>query len=435
MHVALLNDIGDHVPSSASPPESTGFPRFSSLPAELRRKIWQHLLPAQRIIAITIESTCADETTPDQEDDASPSPRAYTAHNELGSPVSGAPYRIRLEADSRGLLSLLLRVNREARSVAMGHYRVHIPTDGGPMSPLLAIKPETDVIHFTLACWDADVCVLEDQEVDREVDLLADFLTDARAYDRTGLGILHIALGREMPFGSVQLPTDLSRLSVQAASGLRAALLGFRTVTFVSMSRTENRLMFGSLDHFAARYNRALPLWSSNANFQLLPVPDPRGTAGEDALAYYLEKVAVGDDPRGMIAHWQSMEAAFGTSKAVVAEKRVALASRPVETMDTAVDARLRSKSDAERYIASEAATWESRFAPDGIYTKFDVENPDSAASEAQLSIPQAVGFWLLPADALGPLSEGGVMDVPEGSNLVRDLSAHRPRLALFDLC
>lgn len=207
--------------------------------------------------------------------------------------------------------------------------------------------------------------------------------------------------------------------------------------------------MFSSLGHFAARYNRVLPLWSANAGFRLLPGPDPRGRVGGGAegeekdengpLAYYLQKVAVGHDPRGLVALWNSMEAALGLAATATSEKRVALSSRPVGVMASSADAALRTGADARRSVAAEAAAREARFAPDGIYARFGVENPDADASAAAVAarvwVPQAVGFWLVPAAALGPLPDRGVVDVGGGSNLVRDLSASRPQLALFDLC
>jgi hypothetical protein len=230
--------------------------------------------------------------------------------------------------------------------------------------------------------------------------------------------------------------TDPSQLSDQAAAGLRAALLGFRTVTFVAISLAESRLMFSSLDHFAVRYNRALPLWSPNANFQLLPEIDPRsGTAEEvQALEYYLERVAVGTHPVGMVAHWMSMERAFGVLDDVVSEKRVALAYNPNEFSAPSAEHGLRSASETREYVAAEAAEWQKRFKVDGTYTSFSLDNPDLEASEARLSIPNAVGFWLVPVDSFGPVPEGGVTHVSRDSNLVLNLSSHLPQLALFDL-
>ncbi|KAL5884293.1 hypothetical protein ACKVWC_003259 [Pyricularia oryzae] len=421
----------------------TSFPRFGQLPVEVRLSIWRHIIPAQRIISIVIESTRPDKTGPGT---TSLSTETYSVRNELGNLVSGAPYRIRVDPDSRDLVSPLLGVNCETRELVLRHYHVHIPTNG-PFSPRLAIRPEIDLVHFALACWDRGRDILGDESVGIEVDLLPDFLSDARAYDGKGAGILHIAFGKDIGFYSISLPMDPARLSTQAAEAMRKSLLSFVSVTVVALSRGDTRIMFTSLDMFEARYNRALPLWASTANLQQPLAPDPRGgftDEGEDPLAYHLEKVPVGHDPVGMFAHWQAMERAFGVAHVVTSAKQVAVASRPVDSIAASrgVDVRLRSRLAVEQYVAAEEEEWYRRFAPDwssrvtseGIHTQFGAENPDLTAPEARLSIPQAAGFWVVPAATLGSPPEGGVSHVPMGSNYARDLRCEEPRLALFDL-
>ncbi|TLD05443.1 uncharacterized protein PgNI_09230 [Pyricularia grisea] len=417
----------------------TSFPLFGELPVEIRLNIWRHLIPAQRIISLVIESTCPDQTA----DGTAPLAitGAYKSRNELGNVVSGAPYRIRVDPYSRDILNLLLGVNYEARRVVLSHYHVHIPTKG-PLSPRVAIRPETDMVHITLACWNRKKSSLEADGVGTEVNLLPDFLSDARAYDTNGEGILHIAFGKELGFSSVQLPMDPTGLSTQATEAMRKSLLSFISVTVVVISNYQFRQTFSSLNSSEGRYKRSLPLWASTVNLQRPLASDSRGGETheeEHPLVYNLGNISVANDPIAMFTFWRHMEKAFGVSQAVTSKKQMAVASRPCPIIATAagVDFHLRSCVDMERYVAAEEVEWDRLFAPKGDATQFSArwsaEKPDFTAAKAR-SLTRAAGFWIVPAATLQLPLAGGLFRVPMGSNHGRDQRGKEPSLALFDM-
>ncbi len=192
----------------------------------------------------------------------------------------------------------------------------------------------------------------------------------------------------------------------------------------IHIIRGDTRLMFSCLELCQPRYNRAIPLYSSAAAFDLLPV-DPR-PIGPD-----MDTILVGHDPRGQLCLWREMEAAFGTTNPF-ARFRFMLTAPP--TIAAAKILHIRTLAEAKDYVRVEAESWRGNFEGDGIYKRFGYRNPDTKESLERAQKMPAVGFWLFPLEAFGEVPSGMFQDTPWGTIELVDLSMFRPQLGLFRL-
>jgi hypothetical protein len=191
--VRLFNDIyfsrAASLPTGAVSGVWAPFPR---LPAELRRLIWLLFLRRHRMIDVTLglqPGTAEREAgTPYPGDlPEGAGRRYYTARNHLGNVVSSRGYTVAIEGDRfAAWLSPLLWVNSEAREIALGFYRVHLPAPRRHPGRLLYLNPEYDVLYVR-PCGKSGFLPAPDMpEHRREARLpgvLVDFLCDIRAYD------------------------------------------------------------------------------------------------------------------------------------------------------------------------------------------------------------------------------------------------------------
>src|SRR3569833_907596 len=212
---------------------------FSSLPTELRLKIWACSLEQTRMIDITVqadaegvdegdddgddeeadmeddvEDDVGDDTGDDAEDDSGPDvdPETptfdpfYTEQNQLGNVKSGKNYFLSLGRQHQA--SPLLQVNSEARMPALSFYRVHLPCSQEAAGPYLYFNPHFDFLHIQIGK------AIGDSPPDPE--LLADVLHDCKAYDPLGHGNLNLVVGNgdaasfELPLGKT--PSHIARL-------------------------------------------------------------------------------------------------------------------------------------------------------------------------------------------------------------------------------
>ncbi len=181
--VRLFNDI-HFAPTAPSPTDHVWAP-FPQLPTELRLHIWLLFLRRHRMIEVGIR--------PDEDEDGTAYPgeipsmsRFYARHNHLGKRVSGRGYTLVLKGGQGFATALnpLLWVNSEARQMALGFYRVHLPFPGRDGDQLLYLNPEYDVLH----AWPAYVyrTYTDDTPIapmPSAATLLVDLLCDLRAYD------------------------------------------------------------------------------------------------------------------------------------------------------------------------------------------------------------------------------------------------------------
>lgn len=146
----------------------------------------------------------------------------------------------------------------------------------------------------------------------------------------------------------------LSDLHSRAQTALSFTLKHLETVTLVYLLRMTSRRMHHSFqqhiieNHIKTseieRFNRAYPLWSSNANYAV-PKPDFR-----PAISHYLEFVDLGTDPRRLIRAWRVFEETYRVPPTPSHKMRVWLSDAAVEesleiaTIDQARRMRLREE-------------------------------------------------------------------------------------------
>lgn len=146
------------------------------------------------------------------------------------------------------------------------------------------------------------------------------------------------------------------------------------------------------------RFNRAYPLWSTNASYSILPA-DPR------PVSRYLDLVDCGLDPRSLIRAWRLLEEAYEVTPTTSGKIRVVIAvTHSNETMEIA------TTSQACWYREQEELSWERMWEKWGFYdvhfhewSKIDTEQDLEFSKNGN-----AVGFWEVPVEAFGE-----VPDVP----------------------
>ncbi len=170
----LFNDVYF---KSKAPREGTTWFCFPNLPAELRQHIW--LLHLQQYRLVEVEIWVGPEAWPPGPD------HRYTERNHLGRVVSGPTYMFAVPGgrDSYlGSLSPLLRVNREARDVALAFYHIRLPFPG--REQVLYLNSALDVVQIQPdkeSSYSFDPFGMDTWE--RFSAPLVDFFHDARAYD------------------------------------------------------------------------------------------------------------------------------------------------------------------------------------------------------------------------------------------------------------
>ncbi|KAI1127527.1 hypothetical protein F5Y10DRAFT_193317 [Nemania abortiva] len=143
------------------------FPRFTAFPPEIRIMIWKAALQRRRIIRVSLGSAPPPTLTEQETDDI--------RYGRSFLYVCGIQ-----------LLSKLLRVNSEARQVALKFYRVRLPcyltkspsqyTPAPNGVGVLPFNPEYDILQF------------------RHTLHLTDFLSVVSGYDSRGVGLCNIAI-------------------------------------------------------------------------------------------------------------------------------------------------------------------------------------------------------------------------------------------------
>ncbi|KAI1113226.1 hypothetical protein F5Y14DRAFT_442060 [Nemania sp. NC0429] len=143
------------------------FPRFNSLPWELRNMVWNFALQRRRLIRVSLKRK---------------EPRGPT-EEQARAVRYGRPF---LHVHGYQLLSQLLRVNSEARRAALAFYRVHLPCmlmrlgyEGTRVEltfGTLAFNPEYDILWF------------------KKTRFLTDFLSVVITHDSRRIGLRNIAI-------------------------------------------------------------------------------------------------------------------------------------------------------------------------------------------------------------------------------------------------
>ncbi|KAK8002116.1 hypothetical protein PG991_014338 [Apiospora marii] len=405
----VLNDVD--TTKDASPGSS--FPRFSQLPLELRLKIWTCCFPSNRFISILINRLMSQLR---QQNRQETKPQLYTSKNHLGNLVSGDPYHLTV-ANFRPWAPRASSANREARQAFLAFYRVAMPLV--PDEPgRLRLNPETDILEIQLA-----------QGLAR-TDALVAFFHDIVASDPKGVGIAHLAMGRNMNDISHLCDQDPSTLHPSAAQALKR-LFSQSIQTFYSCIAPggDPRNMIGQLS-----YPRA-----QTTDFALLE-RDPRPIQTD------LAHLAVGVDPRRNVFLWRSLLARYGVPPSSIPVRylyavwpyhphplTVQISGRGSQT-STAITGR----EAFMEFLREEDASWAKWMAK--INKPLHGERL-SEEEHARLGreLLDAAGFWLFGPDTFGTVPEVGsaAMDDRQAHwepKMVVDLAHAAPELGLFRL-
>ncbi|CAK7229594.1 hypothetical protein SBRCBS47491_007301 [Sporothrix bragantina] len=423
------------------------FSLFPILPAELRVYIWLGYLRRHRIVGIDLHTESdarpdygdGDGASQSSQSSEAPPLSLYSETNELGNLVSGQDYCVVLSRQHK--LSPLLRVNAEARAVALSFYRLRIPCrsrrepshngHGHGHDRRVYINPEFDFVHVQLG--PGAVRRGQAQGLPRPPpERLVDFLYDCKAYDPRDRGVLHLVVGNG-DASRFQLPHEPCLVAPQALDAFTSTLVNLQTLYFYIRADAA-RIMATELIAGRIRYNRGVPMEARCSEDIEFLGNDPR------RIEYDLRLVCVGDDPRASLWVWQEMLRSFGIDETATATTDVRFLLTSTITMaSTDDDCTIRSRGDAKKYAQAEERRWQALF--DKTTGPFrGMANPYSPAQVADAVY--AAGFWLVDADAFGAMPERagffgqGPRSTTHRWDIKHDatLTAHRPQLGLFSL-
>lgn len=144
------------------------------------------------------------------------------------------------------------------------------------------------------------------------------------------------------------------------------------------------------------RFNRAYPLWLSTASYSILPL-DPR------PVSHHLGLVTCGRDPRRRIRACRMLELAYDVLPTSLERMRVLIATTDSgESLTVAYTSQACSFRQQEEFLSS--CHWEKGAVYNHWYP--DMHYPDSDEDLAFSRTQNALGFWLVPLDAFGPIPE-----------------------------
>lgn len=413
-HLQIIN------PAILRANDDSCFGLFPKLSAELRLHIWRYsLIEKQRLLQIQVAHPIPDDDlVSEPAQDVAP----YSIKNALNKLISNKNYNATVEGHH--LFSKLLRVNREARQAALEFYRVHIPCNIRstnmylkPTPSILYINPEHDFIHLT-----------GDSGGSGDTKSFVDFIHDLKAYDPKNTGLLNLALeANEVTTLYHQLPTIPEP---PAKAAFVDCLSHLREIIWVAHSRA-GRAILGAVDGFparvGARFNHSMPIIPASPSFRLL-ARDPRPVGPE--LRYVLTGCS---DPRRMRRTWRALLARWEieydgttttTTRTTPPRERVLFAYDPPTHERVICD-----RVSAEMFLRDEEESWlrlqagHYRRAVLKCAGKVPVESPE----ELEKAVRPAIGFWLFPVEALGPLDD----DDLGGMKLAFDMADFWPELAL----
>ncbi|KAI1749479.1 hypothetical protein F4782DRAFT_513333 [Xylaria castorea] len=399
--------------------ESRSFHLFSLLPTELRLDIWQLSLQRSRLINIELSPNKHGQGELQEEQSL------YKTQNNLGRVISGKYYSI--AAHGSQLLSKLLRVSSEARQAALQFYRVHLQChfelDESQGYGILPFNPEFDILHI---------------ELGRDIYDFVDFLHDLRAHDPQSVGLLNLALDQD---SVANLPgIDISSLGLASRAALTDTLANLREVYFLCLENA-GRVYLGPRGgiHTVTGFeiHRSRPIISTIPTFDRLK-RDPR-----DGMTRDLSRVFVGTfDPRLMPYRWHLLLDTWKIHHPhrnpeyhfLVANGwgsgRMAKKAKKISDRDSAAEW---LRQEEERWVCGQERHSASILRRGG---KLPVESPEELGRAPR----PAIGFWLFPIEALGPVPGPEALSNPQEhgfsweSKRVVDMRQHWPELCLASM-
>lgn len=387
------------------------FTFFSTLPTELRFKIWRYALHRQRLFHIYINNQ-----------------KGKTASEAGENPdcvINGERYFTIVKGSQ--LLSKLLSVNKESREEALKFQRVHLPCrfvkravkEEARSHGTLHLNPELDFLHIS-AEWPAK-------------DTLIPFLYRLKTiYDPRHAGLLNLVIEGNDLTGNDIYSVDPSDVDPELRSAFVETLAQLWEVWFFSHLLV-GRQMVGPLCDFnisGSILNRSFPILTTVPTFERFP-RDPR------PIIQDLENTIGLSSSRDALDHWLPLlkiwqVSPYGTSY------RFLLAFNPRLTRGYISD-----RTSANEWLQAEEDRWNGLGPPDTFLENSDYKWPVRAQDEKYRnedlgkSVRPAFGFWLFPLDALARTDGNGLL-VDEGPRLdskgFKNMKAHWPELALSSL-
>lgn len=389
--------------SSSAIPQT--FHPFPLLPKELRLQIWEHAIPQERMIRVSLQPHVGRRY-----ELAAEEPR-YQQRNHLNKPITGERYRA--VVNGKQLNSKLMRVNSEARNVALAFYRIHIPVyiTGQTYTErsTLYFNPEYDFLHIR-----ADAPVKE---------TLIDFLWDLRAYDPKGVGLKRLGVDLlGLCANDLQYLRKSDLLLIRQRTILVETLSQLSDVWFINLQATSWASMGMRLQRSKCRFlDVGVPFWEV-PRFQRVGL-DVRSGVDEE-----LEQVSWGEvDPREVLFRWRKVLRTWGFEfESNNVDYRLVVGNVPLSLPKS------RSLSVTEtRQVMSDLSLVEkkTRNPAGSVGSQVAVKVGDSDTQTA------ARGFWLFPLESVGELVEGErLADMPFSPRRVLDMRSHRPELGLSTL-
>lgn len=384
-----------------SPSEQQVFHLFPALPKELRLQIWEAVVPRERMIHISLNVHKGRRY-----ELAAAEPR-YLERNHLRKPISGERYRAMAEGEH--LNSKFLRVNSEARSVALGFYRVHIPIYlGGPdrtERTTLLFNPEHDFLQIR-----AEAPVKE---------TLIDFLWDLRAYDPKDVGLLKLAIDLEgFCANDLQYLRRSDLFLIRQRLALVETLSQLKEVWFINLQSSRRmRKQPEELVTAQRHAGGAFPVAGG------LPTIERIGADPRDGLEQALERFYMGDiDPREVLFRWRRLLRTWEIDhEDGQVEYRVLFAVTPERQRQTL---RIKELNQAMEFLTLQEEQPNGNSAPP-VQGRMDWADSSMAA----------VGFWLFPVESIGQIREGEKLaDMDFYPGRVLDMREHWPELVVSRL-
>lgn len=321
---------------------------------------------------------------------------------------------------------------REARTAALEFLSLRIPCANLDALVPLYFSPERDVLYI-------------DQKPHTGLAWLAGLLPQLTTYDSRGVGVRNLAINHhpigEYPWNIVA--GYLDRLDAPALRAFAEAVARLRQLWAMTVEKDRGRVMPAGMNFgdSKAHHNRSVPAFPPFQTFTRIPGTDPRPI--EQDLGY----VTTYYPPQELVNRWRRLEKHLDIDRRRSNSNREQpqQPSPPLPELEIRVLVAADTTASSDEDTIIDHATAQEFFAKEDIafreYTSTKVRRPipywgnylDSEDEWAGLRsrLPDAVGFWLFPADAFADhLAENGLVAV----NLVRDMRGHRPELCVFDM-
>lgn len=368
-----------------SPPST--FHRFSSLPIELRLRIWNFGLRQNRLLTVALFDDKTKEKSTEGEH------TRYSEKNHLGNAISGSPYLVDLRHCHS--FSPLLGTTGESRQAALSYYRIRFPIQSisGKRS-YCYLNPDHDHLY---------VLSLLKRSV-------ADLLNDLRAYDPHDTGVKHLAFYSGMANGLQFVgPGDPSST---ADDCFKKTLQSLESLWIVHLLTQDARIMLGPLagnGNYEIGLNRSVPIFPVATDFTFFNT-DPRPIEPD------LRKMAIGHNPGRAKQIWEDMERRFGVD-APKREISYVLSASGNNDYNMSLVSHVHGPKSLRKYLRKEQEIWES----------WEEKLPAIKGKRGNDQVLSAGGFWVFPGDTF----DGLPMD--QRSKNVQDMKGRQPALGLFE--